>query len=706
MNHFGFTALAAILAMSGWCLGAENKAIRAGAAEVNISPESYPVIVNGGFLEATANGKIRDLFARAIVLGDGSTQIALVVVDSCMMPRDFLDQVKKLAQETTGIPASNIMISATHTHTAPSVMGALGARPDEKYKSFLMPQIVRAITLASGSMAPARVGSTVFQDADHTNCRRWIYQPDKMLVDPFGNKSVRANMHPGHLNPNTIGPSGPVDTALTMLAIQGMNGTTIAVLANYSMHYYGSSAVSPDYYGVFCESLSRQIREREKNSKAIAIMSQGTSGDLMWMDYGKQAPKRDIQVFADEIARRCSEALKTVRYEEKSILAMEETRIRLKRRVPDQKRLEWANNIIQQMKNPVPKSREEVYALEQRCLYESPEVELKLQAIRVGGLGIATLPNEVFGITGLKIKKQSPLPLTMNIELANGSEGYIPPPEQHALGGYTTWPARTAALEIQAEPRIVEVLLKGLETVSKGNRKSLAPSGNVYSNAILQAKPAAYWRFEDMDGTVCSDLSPHGQHGTYQDGKAFYLTGPRLEAGEEESNRAVHFAGGKMSVKIPQIGETYSVEGWIWNGLPVNSRPVTGYFFSRGKLGQKDAPGDHLGVGGTSKGQGKLIFFNGNSSNQLLVGNTPIPIREWVHIALVRSGKKVTVYLNGKLEIEGEADVTTNHAELSVGGRCDGFSNWEGKLDEFAIYPGMLSKQEIEKRFVKQLFLE
>ena len=47
----------------------------------------------------------------------------------------------------------------------------------------------------------------------------------------------------------------------------------------------------------------------------------------------------------------------------------------------------------------------------------------------------------------------------MNIELANGSEGYIPPPEQHALGGYTTWPARTAGLEVQAEPKIVETVL-------------------------------------------------------------------------------------------------------------------------------------------------------------------------------------------------------------------------------------------------------
>ncbi|MFQ5809826.1 MAG: alkaline phosphatase family protein, partial [Armatimonadota bacterium] len=68
-----------------------------------------------------------------------------------------------------------------------------------------------------------------------------------------------------------------------------------------------------------------------------------------------------------------------------------------------------------------------------------PTRTLKLQAIRIGGLGITAIPNEVFGATGLRIKKKSPLQPTMNVSLANGYFGYIPPPEQFELGGYTTW---------------------------------------------------------------------------------------------------------------------------------------------------------------------------------------------------------------------------------------------------------------------------
>src|SRR4029079_12819005 len=115
----------------------------------------------------------------------------------------------------------------------------------------------------------------------------------------------------------------------------------------------------------------------------------------------------------------------------------------------------------------------EIYAKEALFLHERPRTELVLQALRVGQLGITAIPNEVYALTGLKLKAQSPLQPTFNIELANGAEGYIPTPEQHQLGGYTTWPARTAGLETVAEPKIVEAMLRLLENVSQKPRRAL-----------------------------------------------------------------------------------------------------------------------------------------------------------------------------------------------------------------------------------------
>src|SRR6516225_7421539 len=99
----------------------------------------------------------------------------------------------------------------------------------------------------------------------------------------------------------------------------------------------------------------------------------------------------------------------------------------------------------------------------------------------------------------------------MNIELANGSEGYIPPPEQHALGGYTTWPARTAGLEVQAEPRIVAALLKLVEQVAGQPRRALRAPNGPYTQAVLDSKPLAYRRLDEIEATPALDATGHGR---------------------------------------------------------------------------------------------------------------------------------------------------------------------------------------------------
>jgi hypothetical protein len=206
-------------------------------------------------------------------------------------------------------------------------------------------------------------------------------------------------------------------------------------------------------------------------------MSQGTSGDQMWMNYGKPKSDMTVERYAQAVADVAYRAYQQVKYRSQVTLAMAEAKLSLRRRVPDGQRLAWARELLSQMAGAKPRNQPEVYAREQIALHEDPVRELKLQALRVGDLGITAIPNEVFAITGLKLKVQSPLQPTFNVELANGSEGYIPPPEQHRLGGYTTWPARTAALEVEAEPRIVETLLTLLEKVAARPRRRPARAG-------------------------------------------------------------------------------------------------------------------------------------------------------------------------------------------------------------------------------------
>ena len=85
--------------------------------------------------------------------------------------------------------------------------------------------------------------------------------------------------------------------------------------------------------------------------------------------------------------------------------------------------------------------------------------------MKISMIAVAAIPCEVFAETGLAIKKESPHPFTFTIELANGYGGYLPTREQHQLGGYETWPARSSFLEVEAESRIRKETLRLLGEV-------------------------------------------------------------------------------------------------------------------------------------------------------------------------------------------------------------------------------------------------
>ena len=167
---------------------------------------------------------------------------------------------------------------------------------------------------AVANLAPARVGWGAIDDPEHTHCRRWIRRPDRMLTDPFGERNVRANMHPGYESPDAIGPSGPVDPELSLLSVQTPEGKPIALLANYSMHYYESPLLSADYYGLFATRIAKLIGAEGGNEPFVGIMSQGTSGDQMWMDYGAPRKQIGLEAYAQEVAEVAAQAYRKIEH--------------------------------------------------------------------------------------------------------------------------------------------------------------------------------------------------------------------------------------------------------------------------------------------------------------------------------------------------------------------------------------------------------
>ena len=688
--------------------------LEAGAATTDISPQKLPAIRNGGFLQALADRVDDPLHARALVLKSGPETVALCVVDSCMLPTDVCDAIKARVTQQIALPADRILISATHTHSAPSTMEmCLGTRKDEAYTAQMIPQVAAAIVQAHAALAPAKAGWAQVDAHAFTNCRRWIRRPDKKLTDPFGQPTVRAMMHPGYESPDVTGPSGPTDPQLSLLSlVHADSGKPIALFANYSMHYFGAGpGFSADYFGEMARLL-----ETDLGPGAVGIVSQGTSGDLHYMDYSRaKDPSLTRAKYAAGLAQLALQARQSIQHRADLPLAMAQTKLTLSRRLPSAERLAWAAPINAARNGAVPKSKEEVYAEQAEWIHANPQTELILQALRLGDLAITALPNEVYGITGLKLKLQSPLPTTFNIELANGAEGYIPPPEQHRLGGYTTWPARTAGLEESAEPQIVEATLALLEKVSAKPRRPLIDGDSPYRRAILQDQPLAYWPLNDLTGPQPREAT--GQTtATWENGGALGLpgvqrTGGALSAEPEKANpftsgdinRAAHLAGGRLRATMPKLSRTYTAELWFWNGLPTDARPITAYLFSRGVDGDKRALGEHLGIGGTHPDvpAGHLFFYTGNTVGQVIPGKTRLAYRDWHNVVLVRENEKLTVYLDGQKEIEAEAKWTLpdNASEVFLGGRCDGLFTLEGKLDEPALYPAALTADQVRAHF-------
>ena len=669
---------------------------KAGAAVIDVTPDKLPVLVNGGMTSRSIDKVKTRVLARAIVMSDSNEQLAIVVVDSCMIGRVLLDDVKALAKIRTGIPTDRILISATHSHTAPASMGCLGTDADPDYVPFLRDKLVEVIATAQASQEPARIGFSKTMAPEFTALRQWIRRPDRIEEDPFGNKTVRANMHAGANWDDAVGEAGPEDPDLSLISLQSRDGRPLAVLGNFSMHYFGDSDISADYFGLFSEGLKLRIAP---DSKFVGIMSHGCSGDIWRRDYTKPEswnPSLTIDAYTQGLLDIAMKAYEAIQYRDDVTIAMAEQRMTLKYRVPNKQLLEWSQRIVAETGDRLPQTTAEVYAREQILLHEAQQTEIVVQALRIGDIGIATTPNETYAITGLKIKAASPLAHNMVIELANGGDGYIPPVEQYPFGGYNTWTARSAGLEVLAEAKITQAAISLLETVSGKPRKNYALPAGPASEAIRSLKPRAWWRLNEFTGPIAPDASGHNHQAAYEAAITYYLEGPQSAefCGPESINRAPHFVGGRLRAQTETLPKAYSVSAWIWNGMPNDGRDVSGWFYSRDFDHGLSAFGEHLGVGGKSGHTGKLIFQYGSSTEKLLAGKSEIPRWTWSHVVLTRDAETVKVYLNGKLEIEGSAPAV-EISELMLGGRSDNDSNWEGRLDEIVVFDRPLSPKEI-----------
>lgn len=496
---------------SGWC--SEAGRIQAGAVAVNINPQSLPVQSNGSMTPRSADSVHDDLYARCLVIDNGSTKVALVVCDSCMIPRDIFDTAKQLAFEKTGIATDHILCSATHTHSGVSVAAVFQSDIETEYAAMLAQRIAEGIAQADAQREPARIGWALGNAPQHVFNRRWFMRPGVQNDDPFDRGTDSVRMNPPSNHRDLLRPAGPTDPQLPVLAVQALDGRPLAVWANYSLHYVGGvpgSALSADYFGEFARQFESLLGVGDAAASSgkpdvVVAMTNGTSGDINNVNFfagtGLQQPFEQIRLVASELAKAALVAYQRIDFQDWIPLAVQEQEIELGVRKPTEAELTRAQELLAQSGDPPWQALRTIYAHETVQLAEYPDsVQLKLQVMRLGDLGIAAIPCETFVETGLALKAQSPLQPMFTIELANGYNGYLPTPRQHALGGYETWRAKSSYLAVDAEPQILQTLLRLLGEVARDKPPAAAQSQPDDSARIRQEPADALSMIESTRG--------------------------------------------------------------------------------------------------------------------------------------------------------------------------------------------------------------
>ncbi|MFN0101201.1 MAG: hypothetical protein ACKV2U_03810 [Bryobacteraceae bacterium] len=446
--------------------------LRAGAAAADITPQEWPVRVIGNFGLTMADKAHDPLHARAIVLEDGGVKIAIALIDSCYVKREEMDEAKALASKRTGIPVNRILIAATHTHSAPPSRAAKGNALEERYVRRLVEQTAAAITEANGRMVPARIGWTVVPVPDELFNRRWFMREGSIPPNPYGETTDKARMNPPAGSPDLLHPAGGTDPGFSVVSIQTANGKPLALLGNYGLHYVGGvpgTAVSADYFGEFARLVAGRLAPADPSF--VAMLTNGTSGDVNNIDFIHPRPRAQpyerIGIVAGKLASHAATAARTIQYVDNAPIRMTEKELRLAYRKPSAEQLRFARAALSSPDESKLPRNAKAYAERALRLQEGPAfADLKLEALRIGELGIAAIPCEVFTETGLAIKEISPFRTTFTIELANGHYGYLPTPRHYELGGYETW-LGTNNLEREASVKITRTLLELLRDIHR-----------------------------------------------------------------------------------------------------------------------------------------------------------------------------------------------------------------------------------------------
>ncbi|MBI3920986.1 MAG: hypothetical protein HY318_06150 [Armatimonadetes bacterium] len=402
--------------------------LKAAAAAVSIAVESSS--------EKLSPRQEAELRASALVLEAGQ-RLCLVSCDTLVVPGHVLEQATRRIVTETGVPFSNILITATHTHHAPSTLDVLGFHRDEDFCDRLLESIVSAVleatrTLDQGSPEQVEVEFLFAesQEASVGTNSRYLLKDGTTAWYAYPWEDV-------------IRPTGPFDPDLPVFALRRKNGSLASVVFNHSVHNIGAltqGMLSPGFYGLAAQDLER----RHGGTTLFLPGAFGSSHNT-----GAFGSTQNIHaVPAAECVHRVTAAVEKGLCDAQPVLLdLDPVRV-LKRpfayriREFDEAEEEAAVKYWAEKYNPEgAESTMKVFRDMRADMapVQGEERQTWLQAIRLGDIALVGVPGEMFCALGLEIRRRSPFRYTYIVGLANDTIGYIGDRAGYDLGGYQLW---------------------------------------------------------------------------------------------------------------------------------------------------------------------------------------------------------------------------------------------------------------------------
>lgn len=425
--------------------------MNAGCAYTVINPPMGTSL--GGYFYPRPCTRVHDdILAKALVLDDGRTKVAIAVCDLQAIESTEVNAARHIASRATGIPAEHIMIPATHTHTGPQVRRHRTVPVNESYLAELPGMIARAIIQAHERLQPAslRLGEEC-EDRIVFN-RRYRFADGRVVFNP--RKQAEG----------VLGPDGPTDPQINVLRVDGADGQPIIIVANYQMHpdVMGGCEVSADFPGTMSRIVSGMYE-----SSPLMIYMQGACGDTNQRDLANPTHQQG----PDEVLRISRILAGKVLAASETAIPVADEPIRVAREMlpvpyhPLTDELRAKAERVLADSNAGDFDRAQAEAI-RRYELDGVIAEVEVMVIRIGDTAVVGIPGEYFTAYGLSIKDWSPFPQTFIAELANKTFGYIPTLDAFHPGTYETMPIVSATLVPSAGVELANCAGRLLRTLS------------------------------------------------------------------------------------------------------------------------------------------------------------------------------------------------------------------------------------------------